>query len=37
MLLNLLTNFEIQIYYQNDPKFDGVYSRNILPKVGHTC
>ena len=37
MLLNLLTNFEIQIYYQNDPKFNGVYSRNILPKVWHTC
>ena len=33
MLLNLLTNFEIQIYYQNDPKFNGVYSRNILPYV----
>ena len=23
-----LTNFEIQKYYQNDPKFIGVYSRN---------
>ena len=34
-----LTNFEIQKYYQNEPKFDGVYSRNILPKIkrgGHT-
>ena len=24
---NLLANFEIQKYYQNKPKFDGVYSR----------
>ena len=22
------TNFEIQKYYQNEPKFNGVYSRN---------
>ena len=28
-----LTNFEIQKYYQNEPKFDGVYSRNNLPKI----
>ena len=27
-----LTNFEIQKYYQNEPRFNGVYSRNILPK-----
>ena len=27
-----LTNFEIQKYYQDKPKFDGVYSRNNLPK-----
>ena len=27
-----LTNFEIEKYYQNEPKFDGVYSRNNLPK-----
>ena len=27
-----LTNFEIQKYYQNEPKFNGVYSRNNLPK-----
>ena len=25
---NPLTNFEIQKYYQNKPKFNGVYSRN---------
>ena len=29
-----LTNFEIQNYYQNEPKFNGVYSRNKLPKKG---
>ena len=28
-----LTNFEIQRYYQNEPKFNGVYSRNSLPKI----
>ena len=28
-----LTNFEIQTYYQNEPKFNGVYSRNNLPKI----
>ena len=26
-----LTNFEIQRYYQNEPKFNGVFSRNNLP------
>ena len=33
MLPHLLTNFEIQKYYQNEPKFDGVYPRNNLPKI----
>ena len=28
-----LTNFEIRKYYQNQPKFNGVFSRNNLPKV----
>ena len=28
-----LTNFETQKYYQNKPKFNGVYSRNKLPKI----
>ena len=28
MLPHSLTNFEIQNYYQNEPKFNGVYSRN---------
>ena len=29
-----LTNFEIQnYYYQNEPKFNGVYSRNNSPKI----
>ena len=27
-----LTNFEIQKYYQNEPRFDGVYSRDKLPE-----
>ena len=26
-----LTNFEIQKYYQNESKFNGVYSRDNLP------
>ena len=26
-----LTNFEIQLYYQNEPRFNGVYSRENLP------
>ena len=28
-----LTNFEIQTYYQNEPKFNGVYSRTNLSKI----
>ena len=28
-----LTNCEIQKYYQNEPKFNGAYSRNNLPKI----
>ena len=28
-----LTNFEIQRYYQNEPKFNGFYSRNNLPEI----
>ena len=28
-----LTNFEIQKYYQNEAKFNGVYSRNNLSKI----
>ena len=30
MLPHLLTNFEIQKYYQNEPKFNGSYSGNNL-------
>ena len=26
-----LTNFEMEAYYQNDPRFTGVYSRDNLP------
>ena len=28
-----LTNFEIQRYYQNGPRFNGVFSRDNLPKT----
>ena len=28
-----LTNFQIQKYYQNEPRFNGVFSRNNLPKT----
>ena len=28
-----LTNFEIQKYYQNEPRFNGIFSRNNLPKT----
>ena len=28
-----LTNFEIQKYYENEPKFNGAYSRNNLSKI----
>ena len=27
-----LTNFEIQKYYQNEPRFNGVFSRDNLPE-----
>ena len=27
-----LTNFEIQRYYQNEPKLNSIFSRNNLPK-----
>ena len=30
-----LTNFEVQKYYQNEPEFNGVYSKNNLPRMGH--
>ena len=32
MLPHLLTNFEMRKYYQNKPRFNGLYSRDILPK-----
>ena len=28
-----LTNFEMQKYYQNEPRFNGVYSRDNVPKI----
>ena len=33
MLPHPLTNFEIQAYYQNEPRFNGVYARDNLPKI----
>ena len=33
MLPYRLTNFEIQKYYQNEPRFNVVYSRDNLPKM----
>ena len=31
ILLHPLTNFEIQKYYQNEPRFNRVYSRDNVP------
>ena len=28
-----LPNFKVQMYYQNEPTFNGVYSKNIFPKI----
>ena len=33
MLSHPLTNFEIQNYYENVHKFNGVYSENNLPEI----
>ena len=33
ILLHPLNNFEIQKYYKNDPRFNGVYSRDNLQKI----
>ena len=30
---HLLVNFEIQEYYQNEPRFNGVFSRDNLPNT----
>ena len=32
-----LTNFEIQEYYQNEPRFNGVFSRDNLPNTIKNC
>ena len=32
-IFNIATKFEVQKYYQNEPKFNGVYSRNNLPET----
>ena len=36
MLPHPLTDFEIQTYYQNEPRFNGVYSRDNPPKRSST-
>ena len=33
ILLHPLTNFEIKFYYENEPRFNGVYFRNNLLKT----
>ena len=33
MIHHPLKNFEIQKYYKNEPRFNGVYSRYNLPKI----
>ena len=33
MLPHPLANFEIQKYHQNEPQFNGFYSKNNLPKI----
>ena len=35
MPLHPLTYFEIPKYYQNEPKFNGVYLRSNLSKIKH--
>ena len=32
MLPHSLTNFEIRKYYENEPRFNGVFSRDNVPK-----
>ena len=32
MLPHPLTNFEIQMYYENEPRFNGVFLRDNMPK-----
>ena len=33
MLSHPLTNFETKKYFENEPKFNGVYSKNNLSKI----
>ena len=37
MLPHPLTNFELERLYKNQPRFNGVYSRNNLPKKNKGC
>ena len=32
-IFNAASSFEMQKYYQNEPKFNGVYSTDNLPKI----
>ena len=32
MLPHTLKNFELEMYFQNEPRFNGVFSRNNLPE-----
>ena len=32
-IFNVTSTFQIQKYFQNEPKFNGVYSKNNLPKI----
>ena len=33
MLLHSLTNFVTEKLYENEPRYNGIYSRNNLPKI----
>ena len=35
MLPHILTNFEVEKYHQNERKYNGVYSRNNIPKINY--
>ena len=37
MVPHPFTNFETQKYYQNESRFNGVYSRGNLPKISGIC
>ena len=37
LLIHPLTNIELSQYYKNEPRFNGVHSRNNLPKITKKC